>query len=593
MIEWQPRRRAARHGRAAGTVLCLVAGILAVAAGRADAASLAPQVYLDARTGADTNACTAAAPCASLGRALARVAPGGVIRLAAGIYAGTTVVPAGSNVTIAGAGATTTSLHGMLAGTVLTVPATATVRLVDVTVFGGKSAGDGGGIANRGDLTLQRARVSFNNAVRGAGVFSDAGSRLTVVDSRVDTNQAGAPDQTGVGGGILFAGGTLSVSGSTVDDNTVLAGGRGAGLTVADSVTASITNSTITRNLGAERGGGIESGGAQLTLRHVTITANSGRTAGNFFMGWTTVLASVIADNTGQNCVRYMYADNGSAYDVATDDTCQFLRSSTVTAPANVTGTLQDNGGSTPTHLLPYDSAARGAVPIGSGLCEGTDQRGRPWRSPGASGCDAGAVQSPPDLQPSAAELDFGMHGVGEHATATATVTNAGPAAVRLGTVTATAGYQVTGRCDTDAVAPGQSCALQLQLTTVLGPSEGTLNVDYYDAETRHTVTISLDGAGTDVPVNVTPPAITAEPHPGVTVAADPGRWAGLQPMDLRYEWWRCDNDGADNCTELLGTEATYTPTDADLYWQLRLKVIAGNAAGVRAADGTGRIVTA
>jgi hypothetical protein len=164
---------------------------------------------------------------------------------------------------------------------------------------------------------------------------------------------------------------------------------------------------------------------------------------------------------------------------------------------------------------------------------------------------------------------------------------------LRLADPKTTAGYEFAGGgCDkgTPILQPGESCAIQVLFTATIGPNLGRLSVDYDDSLVRQTMAIPLTGAGTDTPVNLTTPTIIGDPHPGIALTADPGQWVGSQPMSLRYEWWRCDEDSA-MCKELVGKDTTYTPTDTDLYCGLELKIVAANAAGEQEAVSSRPIV--
>ncbi|MFI5915070.1 choice-of-anchor Q domain-containing protein [Dactylosporangium sp. NPDC051541] len=574
-----------------GAALLLTVGAVAAGAGPAAAATGAGEVYVGAR-GTDGNPCSAAAPCASLTRALGAVASGGTVHLDAGVFTGITRVPAGLTVTIAGAGSASTTLFGGLAGTVLTVPDDTKVKLVDLAVAGGLSPGYGGGILTDGDLTILRTHVSYNQAVRGGGIASDNSTTLTIIDSVIDVNTAASNYHDAAGAGIYLLSGSLSISGSTLSANRLVGRGWGTALLTFWRSSVAITNSTIAGNYGAEDTNGMAlSDITQTTLRHVTVTANPSAIRGNpenTLSGTVDVAASVI---TG--ACRFMDFDDQQFSDTVVDDRSCALSGRTSTSlpgvsvePGLTTAELQDNGGPTRTRLLPHDSPARAAVPFESGLCTGADQRGLPWRNAGTISCDAGAVQTPPDLQPSAAALDFGLHGPGDLATATLTLTNVGPEPLDLGDPTVTGDYRITEGCRHSVLAPGQGCTVLLKLRVALGGNPGTLRLDYTGAHTRSALVIPLSGTGTDVPVNLTDPGPGDVPHAGVTATADPGQWAGLQPIEYEYEWWLCDGD-ADNCPTLVGTGTTYTPSADQIGWALRVRVTATNPAGRREAAGS------
>jgi hypothetical protein len=81
-------------------------------------------------------------------------------------------------------------------------------------------------------------------------------------------------------------------------------------------------------------------------------------------------------------------------------------------------------------------------------------------------------------------------------------------------------------------------------------------------------------------PVSITPPAISGKPLVGKAVSAKPGLTAGARPISYAYQWRRCDRSGG-SCVIIVGGNARmYTATQADVGHELRVRVIASNAAG-------------
>ena len=93
----------------------------------------------------------------------------------------------------------------------------ATIAINDLAITGG--TGGGGGVFNRGTLTLNNVTVSGNNAVVGGGIVNVGTMALN--DSRVSGNHA-----YDTGGGILNAG-ALTLHDSTVSDNSAAVAGGG------------------------------------------------------------------------------------------------------------------------------------------------------------------------------------------------------------------------------------------------------------------------------------------------------------------------------------------------------------------------------
>ncbi len=130
---------------------------------------------------------------------------------------------------------------------------------------------DGGGITNYGTATFTNSTVSNNSAPGfGGGIYNSGTVRLRA--STVSSNRGGA------GGGILNDGGTLFLESSTVEDNTE-GGGLVNGYWDPESSTATISNSTIRNNRVDGRGGGIENAGT-VTISGSTVSENTANFGG-------------------------------------------------------------------------------------------------------------------------------------------------------------------------------------------------------------------------------------------------------------------------------------------------------------------------
>jgi hypothetical protein len=81
-------------------------------------------------------------------------------------------------------------------------------------------------------------------------------------------------------------------------------------------------------------------------------------------------------------------------------------------------------------------------------------------------------------------------------------------------------------------------------------------------------------------PRNTQPPTISGAPHPGQTLTATAGTWAGSTPITFQYFWLRCNRSG-NNCSRISGATSTrYTVQSADLNRTVRVLVRARNAQG-------------
>jgi len=120
---------------------------------------------------------------------------------------------------------------------ILRVGAGVTVRLENLTFRGGKTDLGGGGLINYGTLTLANCKVTDNESTRGGGGIDNYGP--------------------------------LTLTGSVVARNTAP---LGAGIANHNDRRVTLTNSTVTRNLGT----GIRDGSGSLVIRHSAITYNTG-----------------------------------------------------------------------------------------------------------------------------------------------------------------------------------------------------------------------------------------------------------------------------------------------------------------------------
>ena len=168
-----------------------------------------------------------------------------------------------------------------------------------VTTDSSGSGGFGGGIENADTLTLTNSTIADNSASYGGGGVLNAGT-LTVTNSTIANNSGGNGGggiwtfgaltrhrlhhrrQLGLryyGGGIENAGGTATVTNSTISGNSAGSGGgiENDGMPTA---TLTITNSTIANNSAGDQGGGIWNYDGTLTVTNSTIAYNSYNSAG-------------------------------------------------------------------------------------------------------------------------------------------------------------------------------------------------------------------------------------------------------------------------------------------------------------------------
>jgi hypothetical protein len=247
----------------------------------------------------------------------------------------------------------------------------------NLTIANGKNAGGtGGGIENRGTLTVTNSTFSGNST----------GFCLLCGPS-------------GYGGGIENRG-TLTVTNSTFSGNS--AGGGGG---IDSSGTLTVTNGTFSGN-SAFDGGGIGSGGT-LTVTNSTFSGNfafNGNGAITTYFGTVTVTNSIFSGNSasGGNCYGAV-TDGGHNIDDGT--TCGFTGTSCTntngssfcnTNPQLDPAGLANNGGPTQTIALQAGSPAINAGE--ESVCAAPpvnnfDQRRYPRPGTGATNCSIGAYE--------------------------------------------------------------------------------------------------------------------------------------------------------------------------------------------------------
>jgi len=262
------------------------------------------------------------------------------------------------------------------------------IGISGLTISNGRTNGVGGGILHAGGvLTLTNNAISGNLASNGGGIWSNAAAVAIITGCTVSGNIAVTS-----GAGIeLF--GAVTVINSTISGNTAQ-GNDGGGFYKNFAGTLTIINSTIYGN-GAVHGGGIATAGSSTPILRNTILA--GNTA--------TMSAPNILGTVGSNGHNLIGSTAGGTYQPGTNDQVGLTNGQVNLGP------LQDNGGPTKTMTLLPGSLAidRGqASTDNSGQTISSDQRGQPRRldrpeanGPGSDTSDIGAVElGPPQTGP-------------------------------------------------------------------------------------------------------------------------------------------------------------------------------------------------
>ena len=222
-----------------------------------------------------------------------------------------------------------------------------------------------GGLDNQlGNVTISNSTFIYNSGLP-ALQSGDAGtpSSITITNSTIADNSAINFPAVG----LINYGGTATITNSTIADNS---GNGPVGLSNMDTMI--ITNSTIADNSGNGPGIGIDN------------------------VNTLTMSGSIVADNTGgSDCTNFdgTFTDNG--YNLSSDSSCSFTGTGSLQNTNPKLGPLASYGGPTQTLALLKGSPAIDTIPLASGLCPKTDQRGhkRP-DNPHERACDIGAFES-------------------------------------------------------------------------------------------------------------------------------------------------------------------------------------------------------
>ena len=235
---------------------------------------------------------------------------------------------------------------------------TSSLTLTGLTITGGETSGDGGGIDfdSSGTLTLNQSAVIGNRSNdSGGGIFTEDGT-IVLNNSTVTGNHSDASinggggvyalngdvslvnstvsgnSSTGHGGGIYARSGNVSLINSTVSGNTTLNDsqfiGSGGGIRSSSGI-VSLTNSTVSGNSATARGGGISANNfdSDVSLVNSTVSGNSARYGGGLSATSATLVNSTVADNSAsvteggisvrdltlQNSIVAGNTDNGTA----------------------------------------------------------------------------------------------------------------------------------------------------------------------------------------------------------------------------------------------------------------------------------------
>ena len=179
---------------------------------------------------------------------------------------------------------------------VLEVATSGSLRVSDLSIRNGSTAGLGGGILNAGTLWISKVTFTGNKAGNGGALSNAAGATATIDDATMFQNTT-----TGVGGGGILNSGTLTLAESNLSGNHAPI--NGGGLNTQPSGISHIIDSQFTRNVSGSLGGAISNLGTT-TLSGTSVRFNTGSSAGGIATGNTSVTLknSTVTSNTPDNC---------------------------------------------------------------------------------------------------------------------------------------------------------------------------------------------------------------------------------------------------------------------------------------------------
>ena len=316
------------------------------------------------------------------------------------------------------------------------------VSMNKVTIRNGAASGDGGGLHNKGVLTLTNVIITLNHSSGdGGGAANDGSTAILVLDNSWVTTNVGGLGGGGLfndvgwmtlensivggnqetfafGGGIENFYGTVKVLNSTINNNTSKSNGGGISSSGLSSGGALVTliNSTVAYNTAGSNGGGIyDDGGtvdapAVVNLYNTTIYGNiavkysgGGIAINPNFADYVNLWNTLVAGNRQQSSVGPFQDCSGTFnsqdYNLIQTTAGCSLAGFTAHNKINVNpvvGPLQYNGGATPTvALLAGSPAIEGGNLSGCidehGAPLSTDQRG--YARPTGARCDIGAFE--------------------------------------------------------------------------------------------------------------------------------------------------------------------------------------------------------
>lgn len=178
-------------------------------------------------------------------------------------------------------GPATITRSSLLAFRIAEVSKTGALTLTTGVAFtNGSAVGDGGGILNRGAVTLTKSSLSGNSATFNGGGLSNVDTPSGTAPAATFTQSSVMNNSALLNGGGIYNGqrGTLTVSGvqgtpMPVKGNTAAL--NGGGIAAVGSTATTLTQTAVSTNHSVVNGGGVYRQAGTMTTTDAPITANT------------------------------------------------------------------------------------------------------------------------------------------------------------------------------------------------------------------------------------------------------------------------------------------------------------------------------
>ena len=339
-------------------------------------------------------------PCATIQYAVTQADAGDEIRVAGGTYTGT--VTLNKSISLRGGFTTTnwvtadpvqhqTTIDAQGGGRVLHNNQFISATVSGFYLTGGQiTGGQGAGIYNEGDLTLEDNRIYNNQVVGGpgGGIANIRNTNLTLRGNKIFSNTT-----DNLGGGLVIYSGTVTIEANEIYNNIAAAGG---GIGIFDGLITQKNNLIYENraNNAVAGGGGVYLIDGRANLDNNTVYNNNGDKGGGIYVFNNTVVLTVtnslivsntaaagngdgihfastgVISNINHNDFFGSPADNKYIYDGSLIDPTTLGSNNRITNP------LFTNG----LHLS-FNSPAKDAASIGASVTEDFEGDGRPFGS--------------------------------------------------------------------------------------------------------------------------------------------------------------------------------------------------------------------